>query len=753
MMKVVRHIAGSSEMLGFVLGLSALLAAPFQATMLWDPGWVLFSLALISSFAALARSVAVANDLADPRQAVKQGVASAGIASLAGVFCYVWLARRFPDTAFRAWLPGLLSILPAMFCGMLTAGIAVLTVASRPANAQASETPSLPAYLTWGVRICMGTLLLLALGVIDTFSEPVTVAEIKPQLPRPPPPAPDTFTVPKDMAHADATRWQLSKSRAIHGIASGLYAISYDDRWLATAMQDRHALRVLDLHTFDEGKTIRLSRPVDRISFDPAARRIVAVSDSEPAEFVVIDMQIGSIIRLPMPRKRAVPQGSLRWLREHEVLIGTSERDLHVLNLETLEVDAASDVSSWKETRITEQEKIVQGMAPGLRETARWKWEVSHAVRATELPEVEGTSEWPIGLGRCLAIAHPERDFGIAFATVAAEDGDLFSSSRDGAKVFRTRGNTLDIFYFTISPPPPLQWTLAMPHGIEKCVGAEETKRALQASKLCALVYAPLHNPLNGRVIGPDRSQVKAILTFDSWYGGKAECRISNLFSQIDSKDIVSDPCLWNGNATELLSLDTPHRWWAALPDPMPGSDAVTALPTRKSIDTKAALANKDEAERSTDIRLTPGLLSPSASPSLIPQAFALPQKSVGERIADFVTLHHQAARAGDVDRLLKNYAERVDHFNNGWVDRDFILRDELKYHAENAILEEKVVGNIRVAASGGTGSHAVIYLLQVSIQNLATRQVKNHVFEVSLDVTETADGFKIVRQKAVKQP
>lgn len=749
-MRVARHIARSSEAAGLAVGLMALLSAPFQLAMLRTPGWLLLALVLVSSLAALATAISLAHAPYEPRTIVRRSVATSGIAAAVGVVCFAWLAQRSPGAAFRAWLPGILSILPATFCGMLTSGIAVLTLADRsPSEQGPSEATPLPKSAVWGIRCAMAFLLLLGLGVIDTFPEPAAVAAIQPSNPKPSPP--ETFSVPKEMAYAEATTWQLFKRRNVQGVAPGVYAVSADDRWLAVLAQDRQALRVLDLHAFDAGKAISLPRPVDRLSFDPAARRVIAVRDASPASLLVIDVLRGAVTGLPMPKKRAVPEGSLLWWKDHELLIGTSAKDLRILNLETLEVDEALVIPSWNETPVTEREKVIRGMALGLRETARWKWEVSRAVQATELPEVEGTSEWPIGLSGCLAISHPERDFSLAFPEIGFQDGDFFSSSRDGAKVFRTRGNTLDIFYFTLSTAPPLRWTLAMPHGIEKCPRAEEAKRALEVSKLCALVYAPLHNPLNGRVVGPDRAQVKAILTFDSWNGGKAECRVSNLFARIDPKDVVADPCLWNGSASELLSLDTPHRWWSALPDPAVGSNGVASLPSRESIEAKVELADKADAPRSTDIRLTPGLGSPS--PTLIPPAFALPQKSISEKIGEFVTLHHQAARDGDIDRLIKNYAERVDHFNNGWVDRDFILRDELKYHAENAVLEERVLSEVRVASSGGAGSHVATYVLRVSIRNIATQQVKNFTFDVTLDVTETPDGLKIVRQKAVKQP
>lgn len=746
-MQVARHIARSSEATGFVMGLLALVSAPFQLTMLRTPGWLLLALAFISSLAALATALAFADEV---RNTVRRGVITAGIAAIVGACCFAWLSHRFPDTTFKAWLPGILSILPAMFCGMLTAGVAVLTLSNHSQIAQDPTVQSpQPRFIIWGIRSGMALLFLLATGIVDTSPSRAAAPEIPPQ-PQVSSTPPETFAVQNEMSQADAVSWHLSRSRTVPGVSSDLYTLSANDRWLATVIENRLALRVLDLHTFDSGKTIKLARTIDRLSFDPSAKRILAVSDSAPAELAVINLQNGINVHLPMPKKQAVPKGRLLWWREHEVLIGTSEKDLRVLNLETLELDEVSAVPSWKEINAAQRETIVKDMSLGLCETARWRWELSHSIQATELPEVEGTEGWPIGFRRCLAITHPERDFSLSFPPVDFQEGDLFSSSQDGAKVFRSRGSTLDIFYFNLSPAPHLKWALKMPHGIAKCQKAEEAKRALSVSRLCALVYAPLQNPLNGRVVGPRRDRVKAVLTFESWEEDKAECYVSDLYSPINPSDVIADPCVWNGVKSELLALETPHRWWAALPDPVPGSDAVSTLPTRESIGATITLLKKADDER---VR-SEGQAQPMERPVFAPQApySVVPApRSVEDQIKDFVTAHHLAAQAGDVDRLVRNYDERVDHFNNGWVDRQFIQQDELKYHGENAVLEERILGPITVMPSVGT-VHSVIYALRVSIQNRASGQAKTFTFDVSLGVVETPDGFRINRQKAAKQ-
>lgn len=593
----------------------------------------------------------------------------------------------------------------------------------------------------------MAVLLLLGLGIIDTSPKPAPLVQIQnsPNLPAAPP---ETFALPKKIEVSEASQWRLLKKRTVQGVATGIYSLSADNRWLAILTQDRQAIRVLDLHTFDAGKTIRLERPADRFSFDPTGKRIIAISDEVSAQLAVIDIQNGYSVILPMPRKRAVPEGNLLWWKEHEVLVGTSENALRILNLETLEVDEASAVPSWKEAKLSERENAIKQMAAGLRETPRWKWEVADFLAATELPEVEGAQGWSLAFGRALAISHPARNLSLSFPQVAFQEGDIFSSSEDGAKVFRFRGNGLDIFYFDLSPAPHLRWTLAMPHEVSGCRDAQKASSALRHSRLSAIVYAPLRNPLNGRVVGPKRDSVKAVLTFESWDWLKAECYASQLFAAIEPNDVVADLCILEGPSSELLSLNAPHRWWARLPEPQPGSADANLLPTRESVAAKMAIAEKVVARPSASEPLPQMPILASPTPT-----FALPQKSAEDRVREFVTIHHEIAKSGDVDRLLRDYAELVDHFKNGMVDREFIRRDELKYHSENLVLEERILGGIRVARSDQAAGHVAIYALRVSIQDLATRQAKTFVFDVTVEVVETPDGLKIIRQKATKQP
>ena len=104
------------------------------------------------------------------------------------------------------------------------------------------------------------------------------------------------------------------------------------------------------------------------------------------------------------------------------------------------------------------------------------------------------------------------------------------------------------------------------------------------------------------------------------------------------------------------------------------------------------------------------------------------------------------------VPGLVADYGDRVDHFNNGLVDRNFILADESRYHANNSILEESVGDDIRVEKRGSAG-YKVTYTIEVQTLNVRTNQTSGGKFDVELLVVETPTGLKITRQQTKKKP
>ena len=65
---------------------------------------------------------------------------------------------------------------------------------------------------------------------------------------------------------------------------------------------------------------------------------------------------------------------------------------------------------------------------------------------------------------------------------------------------------------------------------------------------------------------------------------------------------------------------------------------------------------------------------------------------NVEKMLIAFIEQHHAKSSRGDVEGLVADYNETVDHFSNGLVDRSYIRKDELEYHSPGTRVTETVV-------------------------------------------------------------
>jgi hypothetical protein len=777
-MNLLSSLWRSREVVGLMTGLLMIAAWWFRLAMLAEPGWLLLAIVFLSSVAGFIIGGTSSRHGEEPSRAVRVGVWTAAITGIVAASIFALIARESfnPIVHFRAKLGGLLSILPAMFYGMFAAGVSALTFARTKLPKQDVPAPALPSSMLWTVRGIIA--LLVWLGVqLPVTTEPAPTAEApriiasRPQAPTPPSFA---YTVPTEMVTAQALQWKLANGRTITEVDSQLIALSQDDRWLACVPQHEKAVRAVDLHS-STTRQVALPRPIDRLSFSPSADRLFVTMSTSPAEIAVVDFTSSRYMRLPKPKNREMPSGSLLWWRDKEILI-TSGSERLILNLDTLEIDEASTVASWKETDSALRDKIVREMRGDLRETPRWRWQLVPLIESTELPEVLGTSGWPMKKTQALAMLHPDRDSRIVFPSISAQPVDRFLSSHDGSKVLRVRGNSIRVSYFGIGPTVPLKWTVAMPHAPADSPDATKIEAALKAGTLSAIIYPPMTNPLNQQVVGSERDVVKAVVTFVDWKDKTATVYVSQRFATIASSDVIADVNAWKDDQPELLSMHTPHRWWTPLGEPMAGSDAITSIPTieekskllmaareaeedlrktREDEERKAKVEAEErmaKQERERRAAMTP---TPVPPPVSTPHRVIIPPEPTTPAggIRSFLLAHHQKAEKSDVIDLVRDYAIKVDYFNNGLVDRNWILQDELKYHNNNAVLEESIIGEIRVNRLPGGSGYTATYPLRVRTQDKATNRIGGGTFEVNLIIIETADGLQIARQRSEKKP
>lgn len=694
--------------------------------------------------------------------------ARAGILSALLAAGMIVLAARLSDSRalFTIWLSAPLCILPGALAGMggASAAIRLSPVTDGPADKTTAPVEE-PGGISWLAFAITG----LAIGgllspfyihswrsyfpppPVEIVKEPVPEILPKPVEPAtpyiaPPPPRPSfRFDPSPALAATGALRWNLTASRPLPDMAGdGPMSLSNDGRWLACVAGDGSVV-VTDLHTAETTSRWQIAGKAQAFAFSPDNLEMIYVTADTPAHVGVLRVSGSRVIPLPQPKKRLVPATPPVWHKAKEVFfLSTGEPPL-ALNLDTLEIDPAVSPDEWKAMSADQRKPWTAQRQQVWPESDSWKLSPLTYTTATELPEVEGVSSgWPERHALSLGVSDKNGAGSLVFPAIDLQKSDRFLAAKDGSKFIRCRGDKVEIFYFSPSAKSPeAGWKVKMPHApdfLEDLL----VQRAVEEKTLCAFVYRPLINPLNQQVIGPDRSRVFSLARLEKWEGEEAVFRNAQQSAEALGSLIIADPHRWNGGQPLLVSFTSPHRWWAE------AEPAELSAPAS----TIASLNNQPEL----DARFDAGALrienfrdpkSLSTRPEETSPSEVSPTTNL---IGDFIIQHHRNAQNGDVTAFVAGYADRVDHFSNGIVDRAFIEKDERKYHAEHTDIKESVLGNIRIRAAGpnrfearytlrsttvlkkdnSLSDNVMSELLVIELQNGQPRIVKHHATKTS---------------------
>lgn len=718
----------------------------------------LVAFCLVSSVAGMC-SAWLANRAGRSRhEVVRAGFRGSFICSIVSAGLSVAYARCSEGVfaATRALVAVVPSVLPAAFCGLVAA---VLTaVALDPPVAVDAE----PAR---GSRMAMGLAVLIGVGGL--------LSPFVPAMPVPPPRVADRpgpagvtatpassaparmvpsfeYEVPKEFKSATAGEITIFARRGFGRVEPrSPVVISGGSRFLAfwpSAYQGM--VEVVDLH---RAATVGRFSPGGQgrsMSFSPDAKRMICERPSEVARFAVVEVDSGKVTSLPMPRGKEVPACRLLWWEDNEVLLFSDRKGDLLLNLQTLLVSDADASSRWKNLTSDRQNEIRESGAAAFGEAS---WRPKAAVRplAAELPETLGTSGWNMACGNQWGLEELSRPFVNLSLAIARGNADRVLLSPDRAKLVLVQNDLLTVLYLGVTAKPPLAYSLDMHRKPDECEEAKAVAKAMETHDLAALVYAPMINPLNGKVVGPDRGRIKAHLRFTKWDGEKASAWVRALFLPVETGDIVADLHLYAERDGKLLAVRKKEPWWTVI-------DAGSADPAG-GVPTNEDLAKLREAAE-TKNRKPPALLEPLP----LPQPIVVPTPASKEQqpdapaanakaIRDFVIAHHRKASGGDIAGMVADYAERVDHFNNGVVNREFILKDEIEYHAKYVFVNEEVKGDIR-ARELLNGVTEASYALTVNWQKRANNELGGSEIDVTLEVVKASGGFRIVKHRSVKR-
>jgi hypothetical protein len=653
---------------------------------------------------------------------------------------------------FQVLIIALLGIPPA---ACFSAGGALVTTMLRlpiETSHTAGATPfklSMPARS----RLFIAVIALSTIGYLSPFvlllqptPKPVAPPPVVAQLP--------VVQVPKwhyqyapDFDTAAAARITLTERRSLGEIEGGLpVAMSPDGRRLAYwRRSSRLALEVCNLDTLDIIGRVEPDQGPTALSWSPDGKRLLICVQDGIGHLQVFDVERSRLMPLPLPKGARVPQGRPQWFDALEVFFPGSEIP-QVLNLDTLRLQPLDDSAKWNALPKDRQEEIRRGAAPALN---RRQLSVRMAVRRFDV-QVDASAYWSLGQSLQIVISDPKEAYANTQLQVDANVGDLIVAASDETKLVRIRNGEASVFYFGLRTEPSNRLQIKMPGPPDSSLTALLSKKSV-----CAFICAPLVNPLNGRTVGPDRENVKALARFASWNGVDADLRIEEDYLPVRQGDVVADIHTWQEGVPHPAG-DLGKREWFEVLDkietaaPLLRSEAgaLDREPTRFGFDpngsgrvSRIAIARPPTPQPSpSSPQSQQGLQSGGNRPPA-------PISDVEETLRSFLVAHHLKSTQGDVNGLISDYAERVDHFNNGVVNREFILKDELAYHSPGSRVSENIVTKPTIASLGNNRFSAT-YSISFHRVRPDGHWVKGQS-EIDLQIEITPQGPRIIRQRA----
>lgn len=345
-------------------------------------------------------------------------------------------------------------------------------------------------------------------------------------------------------------------------------------------------------------------------------------------------------IRLPLPK--GALSGTIDWTESSRVFVGD-----RVLDLETLQLSPAS------KDRIPTKRASHPHIA------------LRTAGRLTAVHDSRLESE------KRHVLADASRDYFI----VTPARGELAFLSPDGTKLFDAGNRELAVMYFELRSSREVIFSVNMGSPPPASVAD-----AIRTRKLFAAVCPLIINPLNDKPVAADLSRVKAVVGVRSWENETASFYVREDYQMtVENGDAVG--LLLNSESGRHSVVRGFENWWSTVRDVTPGDapDAITQSEPKPP--------------------QTVGPPKPS-EPLVKPQRPEVPDR-MAELLRSFVMSHHAKSTRGDVEGLVADYADRVDHLKGSVVDRETIRQEELAYHSPGTRVSETVVGDIKISAAG----------------------------------------------------
>lgn len=645
------------------------------------------------------------------------GICAGGFCSLAGAGALAFSATLDAlgaksttlDLTLRtqAWLTlaaGIASFLPCVLCGFaggLMGSCFVNTSQQKPADSPSvhpSPGRKWPRYVTAVIGIVA-----LASPICLLIKAPVVDPPPPAPIPAPPPPE-FRYEPPVGIGSAKPGEIQPDFTKTISQVQSSCpMAMSPDCVLIAfgDSSGPGSAITVYDLHRFTKIASMDVpAYPAGSLTWSPDQKSVACVIGEGAARRIwILNVRDAKAIELPRPPGRDVPGGELYWWHKDELAFFPEDEAPLAFDLTKLLLTPLTDSPRYKELDSTAQKKWMDGARSPWPGQSGWKLGLRTLITSAVPPARRNPEEpWEL-LGVTIgAYEHLQLPLAYGFRSLKVEEDERIVCSPDGSKIAHLRDDKIEVTYMKKAASPDLMIEVEMSQTPEE-VAKNGWSSRVDSKELYVMICAPLKNPLNYAVVGPDYQQVHGIARLHEWKGRKAVFVLPVYDGSIRQDDVVSTLHSWySGKMSEWKAPGT-SNWWAPIrfiSAPLPEEIGEVEMPQLLSL-----------AQEPASLRVTKAVAKPRPTPppkTPEPPVIAPPPVVVTEQdVRAFLSEHHAKASRGDVSGVIADYAPTVDFLSKGRIARTTIEADELAQRKKWPKGSEQVVGPIRLTEQHGT--------------------------------------------------
>ncbi|MCW0221446.1 MAG: hypothetical protein OJI67_24185 [Prosthecobacter sp.] len=437
-------------------------------------------------------------------------------------------------------------------------------------------------------------------------------------------------------------------------------------------------------------------------------------------------MEDGLAVELPRPPETDIPVGDFFWWSEEEIVFFPPDETPLVFRLDSLELGPLDESKYFADKSEQEKKRWIDGPRFELPSSQHWRFGIAAGVLSDQPPPRKNQdAAWQWSQKFFCAFSDPHSPRHHLLTDLPVNNGMKVFCAPDGSKIIRAMNGQAEVAYLKMSEPAKEIIEAEMPVPESALIPGAEDRQ------LCAFVYAPLINPLNGLTVGPDHRRIKALLRLVEWKSGKASFVLCHSTKTINAADVVATLHTWSEGSMIPWRPLPGDDWWTPIGRHSKADALLSAITSLEPMEFPQALAAE-----------------PNGSSHLVVAAKTLFVKSASEaRVRSFLIDHHSKATQGDLAGLLANYAETVDFLDKGNISRDHIGAEESAHRVRWPKGEEVVQGDIHVSREGSLWRAS--YTMMFRNENNAGGWQKGLV-DLTLDVSVSPDGMRIVAQKAV---